>query len=113
MLERLIHLLMCTQGNCVHRLWWPPSPQGVISESKYIFRAVLEEDRRQPGEAGRGGDGRKSQDEENCTVKQTGFGFDTFPYLKGTEDTARFRHEAFPHLRHGNMPFVPKTEKKN
>lgn len=74
MLERLIHLLMCTQGNCVHRLWWPLSPQGVISESKYIFRAVLEEDRRQPGEAGRGGDGRKSQDEENCTVKQTGFG---------------------------------------
>lgn len=35
---------------------------------------MLEEDRGQPGEAGRGGDDRKSQDEENCTVKQRGFG---------------------------------------
>lgn len=52
MLERLIHLLMCTQGNCVHRLWWPPSPQGVISESKYIFRAVLEEDNSQVRQVG-------------------------------------------------------------
>ena len=48
-------------------------PWGQIFESKYIFRAVLKEDSRQQGKANEGGDRKKSKDEENCTVKQTGF----------------------------------------
>lgn len=101
----------------------PPSPQGLSFESKHICVFA----RGQPGEAA--GEGRKSQDEEKCTKQalapliqrklmfgsdprgQFLLGFDTFPHLKGIKDIARFRHEAFPHLRHGNVPFAPKKRK--
>lgn len=61
------------QDNCVHGLRWPSSPWGLIFESKYIFRAVLKDNSRQQGKANEGGDRKKSQDEEHCTVKQIGF----------------------------------------
>lgn len=43
-------------------------PLGLIVKSKYIFRVVL----RRTADS-KGSKGRWRQDEENCTVKQTGF----------------------------------------
>lgn len=39
--------------------------------------------------------------------------FDIFPYLKGTKDTVRLRYSVFCNISQGNLPFVPKEEKKN
>lgn len=68
MFERLIHLPTgrAVRGNRGRPAVAPPSPQGLIFESKYIFRAVLEEDRGSQVRQVEEEMGRKSQDEENC-----------------------------------------------